>query len=281
MTNRLKYIVAALFLSVLVAVLGVGGWLLGTTDGARWAMAAVSRYTPYAVSVHRVEGRLWGSLRLEDAHLQWPRGDARCAGLRLRWHPSYLLAGKVAITELALQKVHIQDNSPSAAGPPELTWPKVTGLPAWLNMRIGMLQVDGLEYRKLDGKPFVVDRISARLMWQGNLLTVWNLALSTPAMQAEGAIMAGFRSPSLLLKLAVIPARPIGGFNKISCKARLFPAGDKEQVTGPVVITGLAGEKQLLGLSGEIGITRNSLNLRKLRMEQAQVAAVWLTEAGP
>jgi translocation and assembly module TamB len=267
-TNRLKYFVAGLFLAVLVAGLGVGAWLLGTPDGARWLMDAVSRYTPYEVSARRVEGRLWGNLRLEDAHLQWPQGDVRSAVLRLRWHPSYLLAGKVAITELALQDIHIQDNRQPAAGPPELVWPKVTGIPAWLNIRIGKLRVDGLEYRKRDVKPTVIDGISARLMWQGNLLTIWNLVLSTPTMQAKGAVMAGFRRPSLLMKLAVIPVRPLAGFNKISCRARLFPAGNQEQVAGPVMITGLAGEKQLLGLSGEIGITHDSLNLRKLRLEQ-------------
>jgi translocation and assembly module TamB len=267
-TRGLKYFAAGLSLAVLVAGLVAGGWLLGTTDGARWLLGAVSRRTPYAVSARRLDGRLWGNLRLEDARLQLPGLDVRAAGLTLRWHPLYLLAGKVAITELALKDLRIQDNRPPSAGPPELAWPRVTGIPAWLNMRIGKLRVDGLEYRRRDGKPSVAGGISARVMWQGSLLTIWKLILTTSAMRAEGAVMAGFRSPSLLVKLAVNPAHPVAGFNKISFKARLFPAGKPEQVAGPVMITGFSGAKQLLGLSGEIGVTRNSVNLRKLKLAQ-------------
>jgi translocation and assembly module TamB len=268
-TKGLKIFVVTLSLAVLVAAFGGVGWLLGTPDGARWMMNAVSKYTQYTVTADKVDGRLWGNLRLEGARLQLPGVDAGIADLHLRWHPSYLLVGKVAVTELAIKDIHIQDNRPSAAGPPELSWPRVTGIPSWFNLRIGKLRIVGLQYRNRDGKPSIADEISARVMWQGNLLTIWNIVLSTPAFHAEGAVMSGFQRPSLLMKLTVIPVRSVAGFNKITCRARLFPGGKKEQVAGPIMIAGMSGENQLLGLAGEIGVTRNSLNLRRLRLTQA------------
>jgi hypothetical protein len=39
-------------------------WLCGTTAGARWLLASVSRYTPLKLTVGSVEGRLSDRLRL-------------------------------------------------------------------------------------------------------------------------------------------------------------------------------------------------------------------------
>ncbi len=269
MKRWLRYAVIAVFLAGMAAGAVALGWLLGTTDGARWLMVAVSRHTSYTISARRVEGRIWNDLRLEGARIQWRLGEAATGGLRLHWQPIFLLVGKVSVSELQVTDARIRDDRAVSKALPVLAWPRVTGIPAWLNMRVGKLLIDGLEYRRLGEAPVSVTKISARVMWQGNVLTVRDLAVNTPSVHLRGELMAGFRSPTLLLRLDAGSARPVAGLDGLSCEARLFPARDPEQLAGPVRIAGLSGGKRLGGIAGEIGVTSNSINMRKLQLDQA------------
>jgi len=264
----LKYFIIAALLACMVAGSGALGWLLGTADGVRWLFETVSRHTSIGISAGKVEGCLWNELRLGDARVRWRTGNAAVGGLRLRWHPVFLLLGKVAVSSLEVKDLRVRDDRPVSKAPPELVWPRVSGIPAWLNMRVGKLRIDGLEYSRSGGPPSKVTSIDARIMWQGNVLTIWNLALKTPSVGIDGAVMAGFRRPSLLLKFRAGTARPVAGFDGISCEARLFPGRAPEQAAGPVKVIGFSGKKQELVASADMGLARNALNVRKLRLEQ-------------
>jgi hypothetical protein len=188
--------------------------------------------------------------------------------VQLSWQPLLLLSGKIAIKQFVLKDVHIRDNRPESKAPPDLGWPKVTGVPDWLNIRIGKLQIDGLEYRRMNEAPTVVTRISSRVIWQGNLLAFWNLSVATQSMHVEGAMMAGFHRPSLFLNLTYVPAHPIAGLDKLFFKAKLHQAHRPEQVAGKVQLTGMSVKRELLKMTGELGITRNSVTMKNLNLHQ-------------
>jgi translocation and assembly module TamB len=265
----LKYGIIAAILVIVVLSLAVSGWLLGTTDGARWLMDAVSRHTTYTISARQVEGELGKDLRLDGLRLHWPQGDITAGSLRLRWHPLLLLTGRLAIKDIVLKDASMIDGRPKSTVPLDLTWPKVTGVPAWLNTRIGKLQIDGLRYQRLSEKAVIVNNIIFdRTRLRASVLTVRRLEISMPSMRVDGAITAGFRKPSLLLNLTALPATPMAGFDKLTLDARLLPASDPEQAAGPVRIAGLSGSKQLMTLNGELGVTRNSFLLRKIDLRQ-------------
>lgn len=268
MKRLLKYAIIAVFLACMAAGAGALGWLLGTADGARWLFETVSRHTSIAITAGKVEGCLWNELRLANARVSWRTGNAAAGGLRLRWHPVFILLGKVSVSNLEVKDLRVRDDRPVSKAPPELVWPRVSGIPAWLNMRVGKLRIDGLQYSRSGGPPSKVTSIDARIMWQGNVLTIWNLVLKTPSVGVDGAVMAGFSRPSLLLKLRAGTARPVAGFDGISCEARLFPGRAPEQAAGPVKVIGLSGKKQVMVFSADIGLARNVLNVRKLRLEQ-------------
>jgi translocation and assembly module TamB len=267
-TRRQKYAVLIVLLAVIAVSVGALCWIAGTRDGARWLMETVSRQTGYTITARQIEGRLWGGLRLEGLYLRGPEWQVRAGSVRLRWQPLYLPMGKIAINELFLKDTQIRDNRPVSKAPPELVWPKVTGIPAWFNMRVKTLRIDGLTYRKLNEAPASVTGISARITWQGRLLTVWNLAVNTPSAHVEGALMAGFRRPSLLVKLTCMPAHPMAGLDKLFFSAKLFPGHGAEQVAGPVRAAGMSGKRERLKFTGELGVTRDSVALRRMSLLQ-------------
>jgi translocation and assembly module TamB len=267
-TRTSKYIVLAVLLTLAAIALAALGWVAGTRSGSLWLMDTVSRQTGYTVAARQVTGSLWSGLHLQDLQVHWKEGQARAGLARICWKPLQLLYGKVAVKEIVLKDVTISDNRPVSKTPPDLGWPEVTGVPAWLNMSIRKLQVDGLEYRRPGETPTVVTRFSSRVTWRGRLLTLWDLAVTTPSMRMDGELMAGFDSPSLLLNLGYVPVLPAAGLEKFLLKARLFPASRPEQLAGKVSLSGISGKSELVNMTGELGITGNGILLKNLKLLQ-------------
>ncbi|HEX6827949.1 MAG TPA: hypothetical protein VF104_03110, partial [Burkholderiales bacterium] len=175
-------------------------WLAGTTAGARWLLDMVSRHGPVKIVARQVEGRILDRLRLAGVRLNAPLQDVEIDSLELRWQPFILLAGRVAVNELTLQGVRIRDNIPASGKPPDLLWPRLTGLPAQVDGRIESLRVDNLTYRHLAENPVAVTRFAASIAWRDQLLSLGNLDMvAAPAGRVAGSIAAGFRAPSLRL----------------------------------------------------------------------------------
>ncbi|HEX9077985.1 MAG TPA: translocation/assembly module TamB domain-containing protein, partial [Desulfuromonadaceae bacterium] len=268
MTRRWKY----LFLALGAAALLLAGWfahlLLGTTEGARMAMTAVSRLTPYDISARRVQGSLWGGLKLEEARLAWRAGELRSGRLLLAWRPLAILTGTVSVQELILTDMRVRDNRPLKKGAPELVWPTVTGLPAHFDMRIAKLRIDTLQYRRLSEPPVVASGIATSVQWRDGKLTLRDLTASTPAGRLEGSVTAGFRNPSLYLKLVAIPARPRAGIDRANCTLALLPARRPELMAGKADVSLFSGGKVLLALSGELAAARDAVRARRLTISQ-------------
>jgi translocation and assembly module TamB len=262
----LLYLAGASLLALLFAAAGALAWLIGTPAGARWLLESVLPRTGLKITVRQVDGRLLDHLRLAGVHVAAPPVEGEITSLDLRWRPLLLLSGKVAVTELALRGVRLQDNTPPTGKAPDLAWPRVVGIAELLEGRIDLLRLEDFRYRHLDESPVEVANISTSLDWRDTLLSLNDLAVAAPAGRLTGRIVAGLHTPSLQLDLAVIPPRPVAEFDRLTVRASLHHARPPEQLAGSVTVAGATGAKKRLELSGEVGMTRNSFNLRALRL---------------
>jgi translocation and assembly module TamB len=241
-------------------------WLAGTTEGARWLLAVISRHSQAKITAVMVEGRLLDHLRLTGVRISSAQVVTEMDSLDLRCSTLYLLIGKIAIQELSLQRVQIIDNSPPSGRPPDLAWPRVSGIPALLEGNIAMLRVNGLTYRRQSGEPLTVDSISTSVEWRYRLLSLSDLSVVTPSGSLKGKITAGFSRPFLKTDLVLAPALSAANLDHLSIQSRFSPGRGPEQLAGSFAISVGSGSRQRLELSGESGMTRHSLNIRKLRL---------------
>ena len=205
-----------LIASLTVALIGAGAlvaaWLAGTTDGARRLMAAVSRHTPLTISARTIEGRLLDRLQLGGVRLALPPVEVTIERLDLHWQPLRLLTGHVAAKGLTLAGVQIRDNSPDD-GPPDLAWPRISGIATFFDGAIDRLRVNGLTYRRPGREPVNVTTISSSVAWRNTLLSLSDFTVVAPAGRVTGNITAGFFLPSLRFDLEATPAEPITGMD--------------------------------------------------------------------
>lgn len=268
MKRVLTYGIAVVLLAVAISCLAALGWLAGTSEGASWLMDQISRRSDIVISASRVEGSLLEGLRLENLRLHFDDEEIRAAGVRLRWRPLSLFFGKVAVRELDIHGMEITDNRPKIAKPFDLSWPKVTGIPAWMDVRVRVLRVTGFTYRRLNDRPTMIDRFSARVMWRDGVLTVEKLKLAMPTLSMEGDMLAGFRRPALLLKIRCKTRHPLAGADEFLVSSRLSAAGNNGQLSGPVEVISKSGSKQHLQIEGGLGLSRNTVALKKMALRQ-------------
>ena len=261
----MKYGLMAALAAVLIAAAWGAVWLGGTADGARWLMGAVSRHTPLAISARTIEGRLFGDLRLQGVRLALAPVEAEIESLGFRWQPLRLFTGSIAARELTLAGVAIRDNSPGGK-PPDLTWPRVSGIAGLFAAEIGRLEVNGLTYRLPDGGEVSLRNISSSVVWSKAFLSLPDLVIVAPSGRVAGSIAAGFLQPLLRYDLVLTPAVPLAGLDAFTLQARLSPGTGAEQLAGGISATGASGKVKRWELAGEAGMTPQAFNLRRLRL---------------
>src|SRR5512133_2933994 len=114
-------------------------WVVATTNGTRWLLGSVARLSGVNFSAQKIEGTLSDRLHLTGVRLVLPRQTVAIDSLDLRWKPLLLLTGTVAVQELILKVVRIQDNAPPDTTPPVLAWPRVSGNAQLFDGRIARL----------------------------------------------------------------------------------------------------------------------------------------------
>jgi len=257
-----------LTLGLLAAGIVAGRWLLGTPEGARWLLGTISRVTPVTITARHVEGSAGRDLRLADARLAWPDGQLEVARLRLRWHPLLLLSGTLAIQELSLDRVMVQDNAPPSTTAPDLTWPTVTGIAARMDGYADAVRITGLRYRSRTGPVQDLGELSAVVTWHDRTLSIGRLSARTPAGTVTGQLAAGFGRPALRADLCAEAAEAVAGFSRFTLAARFTPARSPEQMAGPLTLTAKGTTKGAATLAGEAGMTRTGFTLHAVRLAE-------------
>ncbi|HSH13440.1 MAG TPA: hypothetical protein VLA15_06815, partial [Desulfurivibrionaceae bacterium] len=241
-------------------------WVTATTPGARWLLTTLSPLGGVNFSAQKVEGKVIGHLLLNEVRIDLGQQQVEAGTLELRWRPLRLLGGAVALQELTLQGVRVQDDAPPGDQPPRLAWPRVSGKAGLPTVRIAKLLVNDLSYRRREEPPLQLTSLAASATWEDGLLTITELKAVAPAAQISGAISAGFRKPSLTADLTLALAQPVAEMDRFSLQARPGDTPGPEPFIGTVMLTGNGGNRRLLELGGELGMAANAINLRHLKL---------------
>ncbi|MBT1072895.1 translocation/assembly module TamB domain-containing protein [Pelotalea chapellei] len=268
MKKLLKLIPITLLLALLLCT-AILGWIVGTTNGARWLLRTASSYSGIGISSGDVQGRLVDRLHLSAVRIVMPKLQVEMDSLDLRWKPLLLMSGTLGINDLILAGVRVQDDSPPGTTPPDLTWPTPPHIAELFDATVNHLRIDRLSYRHDHGEPLILNSMSGSVSWQEMLLSISNLAIVSPSGSVSGSLQAGMKKPSLSASLAAMTPKPIGNLNRFNLQTRLLPARTPEQVAGSLTVTAVGkqeGKEQAVALTGELGMTRSSFNLRKLNL---------------
>ena len=259
------YPIGALF--ALSLLFGAGlAWLVGTEAGARFALTRLPGAVGYRVTVRGVEGRLWDRLRLSGVRLDKPQLTAQIDRLDLDWRPSDLFHEKLSVRALSLLGVRIQDDQPPSGKPPQLGWPRVSGLARRFAARVASLQLSALSYRHLKEPPVELTALSASLNYREGNLALSGLCAVSPQGRASGELVVGLSRPALRVDLALVPAKPLEGLDLFSVQTRLTEGKGPELMAGSIALAGRSGGAQRLELTGELGFTPSSFVLRSLSL---------------
>jgi translocation and assembly module TamB len=260
-----------LFSLVITVICLIGGlsWLLGTVTGASWLLRTVSQQADADITYQNLEGRLWDTLIVQGLEVRWPHGSARAGEISFSWQPLMLLTGNIAIKNFSADTVTIQDNSPEDSTPPDLSWPRVEGIPLRIQAWIDKVTIKNLEYRRFNNKPFLLHRATSLIIWHKGVLQMKNATLESSLGNIRGTLHAGLRTASLHMDITASPSEPVISLDQILLKARLIPGRNEEQVRGSLTLTGMSGSAERLHISGEIGITPTTLKIHELVLNQA------------
>ena len=243
-------------------------WLLGTASGARWLLRELPRVAPVEIRVERVEGRLWGDLRMEGLRLSWPLGTAEAKNLHLRWRPFALFTGRVVVTELSLVGALIKDNRPESPEPPQFLWPSFPGILNRLNARLDSLQISDLIYFRSEQEPIEIRRLSTGLRLSEGTLTATPVIALLPSARIEGEMSVGLREPRLRAKAVLFPSSPMATVNRLMLKADIAPASTLDEAGGTVEAVAFSDETRQWEMTGQIGLTKQSLRISEIKIVQ-------------
>jgi translocation and assembly module TamB len=255
---------------ILLAAIAATGWLLGTTEGARFLLLKGAESADINLQIGRLEGRLLDVLRLEDATVEIPHLSLRIKSLRLQWNPAMLLAGNLAVKSLDLRGMDIRDTRPRSDKPVDLSWPTLSGPAIRLNGWISSLTLRDLSYRQDAAEPTLVSELTGQVDWHGGQAALTRLVIRTPAGTVAGDAGISFRKPLLNLFATVTPREPVAGFSRLLINAEIASAKGTEQAAGRIRAMAATTENRSFHFSTDVGISSNSLRLSDLSLTERE-----------
>ena len=162
MTRRILATVGLSLAALLLVVLLLLAWFLGTQSGSRVLWSGVTGAVG-GLTAEAVDGRFGGALSLRGLRFETDRLRLAIGSLQLDWAPARLLGGA-----LILEKLHLDDVSytqlkpaPPAEDAEPFTLPKRLSLPVAIELRDIALR--SLDYR---GRPKPSRCASTRRRWR-------------------------------------------------------------------------------------------------------------------
>ncbi len=231
-------------------------------------MKVVSIVSPLGIDAGEITGRIRDDLRIRDLRLRLGQMEMRADRFRLRWEAGRLLDRKVLVHDLSLEGVQIRDNRP---GSKEVSIPGWPAAPFWLSRlqgRVESLAVKNLEYRRLEQPSAHADNLSARVLWDGDVLTVDRFTAAAPSGTAEGEMKMGFSRPALDLDLRAAAGKEVAGFESVLVRLGLKPAQGREDASGHLLVSAAQKGAERLHLESDVNVTRTSLGFRNVRLSQ-------------
>ena len=259
----------ALFGIILLTTAIATGWLLGTTEGARFLLEKAAESAGARLEIGKLEGRLLDELRLEQTSVATPLIAIEAHSLHLQWQPGMLLIGNLAVESLDLRGVTIRDLRPKKDEPLDLSWPKLPGSALRLNGRISSLTLHDFSYRRNSDEPLIISELSGRVDIRGGQAAVTKLMLRAPAGTVSGDAGIGFRKPFLNLFATVTPKEPLAGFSRLLVHTELAPGKAPDQASGRIWAMAASAEKRTINVSAAVAVARQSLRVSDLALTEA------------
>lgn len=184
-----------ILLQILLVLLVLVFWVLGTQSGLRFSLSMVEEFAPGLLQIEQADGRVLGDLHLEGMKVRAPGLDLDLGSLDLRWSPLAALTGTLKISELAVRDLGLvfapSEEPEDDAGPIEL--PEIV-LPLTLELEQALVErlsvgVPG------DAPPFRVDRIALAASWHGSDVSLKELSVALP----EPLVNAGAQGTAKLI----------------------------------------------------------------------------------
>jgi len=270
LTRHLAAVVALALAGIAGAAVAAAFWVATTTHGTSWFLRSASSLSGGSFSVQKIEGRIIDHLLLTGVRIGQAQLKVDVDTLELLWKPLLLATGTAAVQEVNINGVRIQDDMPSDNKPPVLVWPKMPRIVQLFDGNIARLRVTLLSYRYLREQPMLVTSIAGSVSWQNGLLTIGSFKAESPSGRIGGSASAGFNRPSLSADLAVAPVQPVAGMDSFSLRVSSSSGRGAEQIVAMAKVSGSANDRKLLELSGDAGMTRDALNLRRLRLTSTE-----------
>jgi autotransporter translocation and assembly factor TamB len=266
MNRLLRQIISATMAIALAGTLAAAVRVVATTEGTRWLLTSVANLSGVGLSIKKVEGRIIDHLLLTELRVNLAEQKLEINHVELDWKPLLLLAGTIAVQELVISGVRIQDDTLPDNKPPIPAWPKVSETGQLFDGRISRVRVTDISYRRMREEPVHVTSIDGSVIWQGSVLSIDDLKAVSPSGRISGNFSAGFKQASLTADFAITPTHPLADMDRFTIKARHVKGSGPEQLAGNITVEGSIGTRKLLELGGDIGMARDSLNLRQLRL---------------
>ncbi|MBY4677302.1 translocation/assembly module TamB domain-containing protein [Marinobacterium arenosum] len=254
--------VLALFLLLIASL----GYLLTTTQGARWTLAAAQRWLPGELEVAEIDGRLLGPLSLQQLSYRHPAVRFELARLSLDWSPAALAAGRLSIQRLQLESPHLflpdapdqtdSDNGAEAMQLPDLSLP--------LAVDLQQLQIADLLVRQGEASLLEQGELQLQLTLDRERLTIARFEAGLPqghiqlvgSLQPQGDFPLQFET-RWQLNLPEQP--PLQGQGTV--------AGTLNRLELVQQLSGLAQAQLMAELIEPLAELRWQLSLRELQLE--------------
>ncbi|MDD2338414.1 MAG: hypothetical protein PHD01_17800, partial [Geobacteraceae bacterium] len=232
--KKIAFRLSALLGIILLMAIVAAGWLLGSTEGARFILDTAAKNAGARLNLGKLDGRLLDELHLEKATIATPLLSVKIEFLRVQWNPGMLLTGNIALQSLDLQGVVIQDNRPKKEEPLDLSWPTLSGTVIHVNGWISHLALYNLSYRRNASEPVIVSEMTGRVDWHSGQAALTRMFLRTPTGTVTGDAGISFRKPLLNIFATVTPKEPVAGFSRLLVQAELAPGKGADQASGRI-----------------------------------------------
>ena len=202
-----RWILSACILLVFFGMLliGIGSWLLRSTDGASWLIKTVADAVDVQITTGQLEGRLADELVISDLLVAWPGGQITTKRLRLDWALFSVMQKTLHVRTLEVEQLVI--STATAADAPESKTDELQTsafaagdlafLPAWLTVQIDRLQLQGLVLQGDDGAVIIADEISGNYLWSHGRIKASQFSYLSPFVQLRGAFDWDLQQPHL------------------------------------------------------------------------------------
>jgi translocation and assembly module TamB len=269
-----KYAAGALLVLGLGLAAGAAWWLLATNSGACWLIGALVRQAQGTVTVQRIEGRLWGRLRLTGIEVRGPEGSLTVEKLEMAWQPAVLLRGKVLLTRLEAEGLSISSGpesfQPEEPKPPQpWHWPELPGWLRYVRAEVRELRLSRLRWQRPEQEPLTLDRVAGRVKWTGSRLEMSRFSVLGPPGELAATLEARWRRPLVRFKVNARLRDVAGEPARLDLDVELRPVAGREGFFGDIRLSADSVPSGEVNLAGRLELDSRAAALRGLELRQA------------